>query len=147
MPLHVLVEIGKQLAGALSKLHEDAHVVHFDVKPENILMGKDGRCVLADFNIAHQFKKGQTTMKLPHDAYGSERYMAPEQALEAGPGASYPADVWGLGCTLLDLATGHHPYAVHSNTMNVRLRRLSLDLKHTGGTAIPRAELPPCMAS
>ena len=120
-----VVAIGKQMAEALARLHDEAHVAHFDIRPDNILMDKKGNSVLADFGIAHHFKDGEKRMSLPHDAYGSEQHMSPEQVRDSGLGITYAADVWGLACTILHMATGCAPYQELETTMKVRINYIA----------------------
>lgn len=117
--LQEAVQLGEQLAAALVYLHTEANVAHFDIKPANILMDDDCRCVLADFSIAHQFQAGETHFKPPHDGYGSVNSMAPEQARDNGRGITFAADIWGLGCTLLEMVTGRQPFHQHTDIMSI----------------------------
>ncbi|CAN6332221.1 unnamed protein product [Urochloa humidicola] len=95
------------VARGLAHLHhgEEEPVVHGDVKPRNVVIGADGRGKLADFGCAR--RAGSGSSKLPIG--GTPAFMAPEVARgeEQGPAA----DVWALGCTVIEMATGRAPWA------------------------------------
>ena len=101
-----VVAVGTQVADGLAHAHA-AGVVHRDVKPSNVMLGRDGRVWLTDFGIArlvgdtaHLTRTGMTI--------GSPAYLAPEQVRgqEVGP----PADVYSLGLVLLEMITGRRAY-------------------------------------
>jgi tetratricopeptide (TPR) repeat protein len=96
---HLVQQWGAEVAEALAVAH--AHgVVHRDVKPANIhLMG--GHALLADFGVAAL--EGEETLTSPGDTPGSRRYMAPEQWRGS---VDARADVYGLGASLIEAATG-----------------------------------------
>ncbi len=92
---------------ALAFAHERG-VVHRDVKPDNILLGSDGRARLCDFGIARIARTTRFRHTLTGAVLGSYAYMAPEQrvnAHEVGP----PADLYAVGCTLYALLTASTP--------------------------------------
>ncbi len=97
------------LAGAAEALAvaHDAGVVHRDVKPSNLLVGRGGRLVIADFGLARNV--GDDPLTRTGDVVGTPCYMAPEQARgdrDVGPAA----DVYGLGATLFELLTLAPPF-------------------------------------
>ena len=101
-----VVAVGTQVADGLAHAHA-AGVVHRDVKPSNVMLGRDGRVWLTDFGIArligdtgHLTRTGMTI--------GTPAYLAPEQVRgqEVGP----PADVYSLGLVLLEMITGRRAY-------------------------------------
>lgn len=79
-------------------------MLHLDVKPRNIIMGPVPR--LIDLSIARSFGEGRA---LEHPV-GTDAYMAPEQCEPAKAGVGPEADIWGLGVTLYEAATGTGPF-------------------------------------
>jgi eukaryotic-like serine/threonine-protein kinase len=98
-------EIGLSVLSALQVVHE-AGVVHRDVKPANILLGPEGRVVLADFGIAKAVDSPALTAS--GVLIGSPSYLAPERARggQAGPAA----DLWALGASLFAAVEGRPPF-------------------------------------
>ena len=86
---------------ALQAAH-DRGIVHRDVKPSNILVGRDGRVQVADFGIARAMTEAQVT--LPGTTMGSVHYFSPEQA--RGETATAASDIYSLGIVLFEMLTG-----------------------------------------
>jgi tRNA A-37 threonylcarbamoyl transferase component Bud32 len=105
LPWREAFAIGEQVAAALAAAH--AHgLVHRDVKPANILLGRDGRAKVTDFGIA---QAAQTvTLTRTGMVLGSANYVAPEQAKGGHVGPA--ADLYSLGCVLFEAVTGETPY-------------------------------------
>jgi serine/threonine protein kinase len=99
------VALGHQVALALAHAH--AHgVVHRDVKPDNVWLAADGTAALGDFGIARQ--GGSEHLTAEGVVLGTVRYLSPEQILG---GEAVPAsDLYALGITLYELATGDPPF-------------------------------------
>ncbi|KAF8696120.1 hypothetical protein HU200_037010 [Digitaria exilis] len=89
----------------LAYLHGAASVVHGDVKARNVVIGADGRAKLADFGCARRAIASARGATIG----GTPAFMAPEVARgeEQGPAA----DVWALGCTVVEMATGRAPWS------------------------------------
>jgi hypothetical protein len=101
----VVAKIGIALLGALEVAH--AHgVLHRDVKPANVLICSDGRCVLTDFGVARMPTDVQLTT--PGMVLGSPHFISPERAMgsEFGP----PSDLFSLGVTLYTAIEGRPPF-------------------------------------
>jgi serine/threonine-protein kinase len=109
LPVDQVIAIGLQLADTLEYVHRQG-VVHRDVKPENILIGSDGRVTLTDFGIAVHMRTRRFTLLHLADAVGTPDYMAPEQV--RGEQTDARTDVYGLGVLLYELLTGTVPYPV-----------------------------------
>lgn len=103
-PLSVrrMLDIAKPICNGLGAAH-GAEVVHRDLKPDNILISKDGRVVITDFGIARAFAGSAVkTQGLP---IGTPAYMAPEQ-VEGKADIDARADIYALGTMLFEMATG-----------------------------------------
>ena len=96
-------------------------VVHCDLKAANILTTKNGNVKLSDFGVSLNLRAMEREIK---DVAGTPNWMAPE-VIEL-KGASTKADIWSLGCTVIELLTGRPPYAEISNTMSGKLRDVYL---------------------
>jgi serine/threonine protein kinase len=94
-----------QMLSAVAYLHNVEHVVHKDIKLENVLV-RGNRCMLADFGFARSYVHGKRTLR---DHCASMHYAAPEiwHGLRyEGPSV----DIWALGVTLYALTTGYLPF-------------------------------------
>lgn len=101
----LVLAIGQKIAEALEHVHS-RRIIHRDVKPSNILIGKDGSIKITDFGIAARAEETRTG---EHRIVGTPDYMAPEQLTR--PGHPLPAsDLFGLGASLWEAATGESLY-------------------------------------
>ena len=102
----VLLRIGAEVLEALAHAHRRG-VVHRDVKPSNILLGRDGHARLSDFGVARL--SGERGLTRAGGLVGTLAYMAPEQA--AGERAEAPADVYATCLSVYEGLTGANPIA------------------------------------
>ncbi|SNT18901.1 PsbP protein [Asanoa hainanensis] len=100
-----VAKIGIALLGALEIAHANG-VLHRDVKPANVLICSDGRCVLTDFGVARMPTDVQLTT--PGMVLGSPHFISPERAMgqDFGP----PSDLFSLGVTLYTAIEGRPPF-------------------------------------
>ncbi len=101
----LMPEIGAMLALGVAAALEHAHankIIHRDVKPENILVGRDGVVKLTDFGIAQVV--GLESMTITGTLVGSPAHMSPEQ-IEGTAELDYRADIWALGTVLYSTST------------------------------------------
>ena len=100
-----VAKIGIALLGALEVAHA-AGVLHRDVKPANVLICADGRCVLTDFGVARMPSESNLTQ--PGMVLGSPHFISPERAIGAAFGP--PSDLFSLGVTLYTAIEGRPPF-------------------------------------
>ncbi|KUN26355.1 protein kinase [Streptomyces antibioticus] len=102
--------IGLEVLAALEAAHA-AGILHRDVKPDNVLLGRHDRVVLTDFGIAQI--EGETSLTDTGGFVGSPEYIAPERVLGQRPGPA--SDLWSLGVVLYAATEGVSPFR-RSNT-------------------------------
>ncbi|MGP4086583.1 serine/threonine-protein kinase [Streptomyces sp. KR55] len=103
-------KVGLEVLGALEAAHA-AGILHRDVKPDNVLLGRHDRVVLTDFGIAQI--EGETNLTDTGGFVGSPEYIAPERVLGQRPGPA--SDLWSLGVVLYAATEGVSPFR-RSNT-------------------------------
>lgn len=125
LALREALEITREIADALSYAHGEG-VVHRDVKPENILLTRQGHALLADFGIA----RGGLTAASVDDrvtraglALGTPSYMSPEQV--AGEEVGTASDIYSLGATLFEMLAGRPPFVADTPTSSLALQHLT----------------------
>ncbi|MDH6698816.1 serine/threonine-protein kinase [Streptomyces griseoviridis] len=126
--------IGLDVLGALEAAHA-AGILHRDVKPDNVLLGRHGRVVLTDFGIAQI--EGETDLTDTGGFVGSPEYIAPERVLGRRPGPA--SDLWSLGVVLYAATEGVSPFR-RSNTPATLQSVLNAAPAPPAGAAGPLAE-------
>lgn len=101
------ITIARQICTALQVAH-DAHIIHRDIKPQNILLDRKGIAVLADFGIAKTSDTQTITGDGEGGVLGSVHYFSPEQA--RGEGANACSDLYSLGVVLYEMVTAELPF-------------------------------------
>ncbi len=111
----------RQAAEGLAYAHQ-AGLIHRDVKPANLLVDQKNVVKLLDLGLARFADKNEVSLTLTFDenVLGTADYLAPEQALDSHA-ADARADIYGLGCSMYYLLTGHPPFV--GGTLAQRLMR------------------------
>ena len=100
-----IVKVSLKIAEALKAAHE-AHIIHRDIKPQNVLVSPRGEVKVTDFGIAKFMKSGTVTSH--KEAMGSVHYLSPEQA--RGQQVDERSDLYSLGITMYEMAVGEPPF-------------------------------------
>lgn len=116
------VEISKQIASAISHAHKN-HIIHRDIKPQNILVSDTGIIKVTDFGIAKATSSNTVTSTAT--AIGSVHYISPEQA--KGRFCDEKSDIYSLGITMYEMITGHVPFD-HENGVTIALMHLQNEI-------------------
>ena len=118
-----------QIMRALSHAHSRG-IIHRDIKPQNIMVLRDGSVKVADFGIACLENEGQT---LTQEALGSVHYISPEQA--RGDRIDARSDIYSAGVVLYEMLTGRLPFEGDS--------AVSVAIQHLSSVPLPRATSTP----
>lgn len=105
------IDIMKQLTSAIAAAHQN-HIIHRDIKPQNVLIKDDGTVKITDFGIAVANDSVQLTLN--NAVMGSAHYLAPETAQGKEP--SYQVDIYSLGIVFYELLTGSVPFTGQTPT-------------------------------
>lgn len=111
IPLEHATFYAAQIALGLQHLHE-ARVAYRDMKPENILVDKDGNVRISDLGLSIQIQEG----KCVTGKAGTVGYMAPE--VVAHRKYTFMPDWWGLGCVLYEMIAGEAPFRKHRENVS-----------------------------
>ncbi len=122
------IDFSIQIAQGLEIAHEN-HTIHRDIKPQNIIVSKNGGIKVTDFGIARAASSNTMTA----NAMGSVHYISPEQA--RGGFSDERSDIYSLGITMYEMVTGHVPYEGENN--------VSIALMHIQGEMISPREYYP----
>ena len=110
------VDFSIQIASGIQAAHEH-HIIHRDIKPQNILVSDSGKIKVTDFGIA----KAATGDTIASSTMGSVRYLSPEQA--RGGYSDERSDIYSLGITIYEMATGKVPFD-GENTVAIALMHI-----------------------
>ena len=97
------VSIAIQVSMGIEAAH-NSHIIHRDIKPQNIIISKEGKVKVTDFGIA----KAATSNTITSNVMGSVHYTSPEQA--RGGYSDEKSDIYSLGVTLFEMLTGRVPF-------------------------------------
>ncbi|MDX8055916.1 protein kinase [Lentzea sp. BCCO 10_0798] len=114
MPAQEAARIGSLAAGALAAAHS-AGIVHRDIKPGNVLIGRDGTVKITDFGISRAL--GDVAVTKTGMLAGTPAYLAPELARGAEPAP--PSDVFSLGATIYAMTEGEPPFGKSTNDLGL----------------------------
>lgn len=118
--------ISIQIAQGLEAAH-DNHIIHRDIKPQNIIISKEGKVKVMDFGIA----KAASSNTITSNAMGSVHYISPEQA--RGGFSDEKSDIYSLGITMYEMLSGSVPFTGEST--------VAVALAHIQEEAIPLKQL------
>lgn len=118
-----IANFSKQIALALEHAHSN-QIIHRDIKPQNILMAKDGTLKVADFGIASAIS--ETTTSYSSEAIGSVRYSSPEQA--RGRNVDERTDLYSLGVLMYEMATRQVPFEGET-AVEIALKHMKDDIQ------------------
>ncbi len=122
------IGIAMQVAQGIEAAHEQ-HIVHRDIKPQNIIISRDGKVKVTDFGIA----KAATSETITSNTMGSVHYISPEQA--RGGYCDERSDIYSLGITMYEMLTGRVPFEGDSP--------VSVALLHIRGEMVPPRQYEP----
>ena len=115
-----VTSIAVQVCSAIEMAHSH-NIVHRDIKPQNIIISKDGKVKVTDFGIA----KATSSNTISTNVMGSVHYTSPEQA--RGGFSDAKSDIYSLGITLYEMITGELPFDGDS-TVSIALKHLQEDI-------------------
>ncbi|MBR0104336.1 MAG: protein kinase [Firmicutes bacterium] len=116
------ISVALQVANALSYAHKNK-IIHKDIKPQNIMIAKNGNVKVMDFGIARAANISTLTNVV--SAVGSVHYLSPEQA--RGGFVDNKSDIYSLGITMYEMVTGKIPFS-GENSVSIALKHINDDL-------------------
>ena len=126
------IGIAIQVAQGIAAAHEQ-HIIHRDIKPQNMIISRDGNVKVADFGIA----RAVSSQTMNATAVGSVHYISPEQA--RGGYCDERSDIYSFGITMYEMVTGRVPFE-GDNTVAVALAHLETPIT-------PPSQLNPVVSS
>ena len=133
LPEDEAVRLIVQVAHGLHRAHKQG-LVHRDVKPDNIMVTRDGQAKLLDLGLAKDADAGGPELTRAGQGLGTPDFMAPEQFRNA-KNASVRCDIYSLGATLYMMVTGQYPFD-EDDPLKAMMRKLKNEL------AAPRQLVP-----
>lgn len=115
-----VISIGVQVCSAMAMAHSH-NIIHRDIKPQNIMISKEGKIKVTDFGIA----KATSSNTISTNVMGSVHYTSPEQA--RGGYSDAKSDIYSLGITMYEMITGELPFDGDS-TVSIALKHLQEDI-------------------
>ena len=106
LPAREVISIALQVCMGIQMAHQN-HIIHRDIKPQNIMISKDGKVKVTDFGIARA-ASSTSTNTISTNAMGSVHYTSPEQA--RGGFSDEKSDIYSLGITMYEMLTGRLPF-------------------------------------
>lgn len=116
------ISISIQMVTGIQAAHNQ-HIIHRDIKPQNIIISKDGKVKVTDFGIA---RATTSTNTISTNVMGSVHYTSPEQA--RGGIVDEKSDIYSAGITMYEMITGHVPFDGDS-TVAVAIKHLREEIK------------------
>ena len=119
LPLQTIAHLGAKLAEALHSLHQQ-NACHLDLKPANVMIGKDDCMILLDFGLSFHANYPDLLAEELRKAVGSPAWIAPEQIV--GVRGDPRSDVFAIGVMLYEMTTGELPFGSPSTAGGLRQR-------------------------
>ena len=117
------ISISIQMVTGIQAAH-NCHIIHRDIKPQNIIISKDGKVKVTDFGIARA-TTSTATQAVTTTVMGSVHYTSPEQA--RGGIVDEKSDIYSAGITMYEMVTGHVPFD-HENGVTIALMHLQNEI-------------------
>ena len=115
------ISIAIQMAAGMEAAHSH-HIIHRDIKPQNIIISKNGKVKVTDFGIARATTSANT---ISSNVMGSVHYTSPEQA--RGGVTDAKSDIYSAGITMYEMVTGHVPFDGDS-TVSIAIKQLQEEI-------------------
>lgn len=122
------IEVALQVSYGLEAAHSE-HIIHRDIKPQNIMISKEGKVFVSDFGIA----RATISENIGSSTMGSAHYISPEQA--RGGYTDERSDIYSLGITMYEMLTGRVPFEGDSE--------VAVALLHIQGEMVPPSQYEP----
>ena len=122
------ISIAIQVSNGIQTAHKN-HIIHRDIKPQNIIISREGKVKVTDFGIA----RAATSNTISSNAMGSVHYASPEQA--RGGYSDAKSDIYSLGITMYEMLTGDVPFDGDST--------VTIALKHLQEEMVPPSKIVP----